>query len=152
MFFLGCLPKPPPRRRSTHPTPTRPAKAMAAPTFFFMHKVVSTDGNVIWVKVSEKLTKEEYADLTASWEKMIATHGKMRLVFDMEDFHGWEPVAAWDDLKFSLGHAAQIERVAMIGDKKWEEWASKLGSLLVKGSVRFFDSSQREEAQRWVRE
>jgi SpoIIAA-like len=117
-----------------------------------MHKVVSTDGNVIWVKVSEKLTKEDYTDLTASWEKMIAAHGKMRLVFDMQDFHGWEPAAAWDDLKFSVTHSSQVERIAMIGDKKWEEWATRMGAVLTAAQVRYFDSSQRDEAQRWIRE
>ena len=117
-----------------------------------MHKVVATDGNIIWVTVSEKLTKEDYTDLIASWEKMIATHGKMRLAFEMEHFHGWEPVAAWSDLKFSLTHADQIEKVAMIGDKKWEEWVSKLGAMLAKAKVKYFESSQRGEAEQWLHE
>jgi len=117
-----------------------------------MHKVVATDGNIIWITVSEKLTKEDYVALIASWEKMIASHGKMRLGFDMENFHGWEPVAAWQDLKFSLTHATQVEKVAMIGEKKWEEWVAKLGSLLSKAQVKYFDSSQRIEAEQWLRE
>ncbi len=117
-----------------------------------MHKVVATDGNIIWVTVSEKLTDADYTDLTASWEKMIATHGNMRLVFEMENFHGWEPVAAWDDLKFSVTHAQQIERVAMIGDKKWEQWVSKFGSLLTKAQVKYFNLSERSEAEQWIRQ
>lgn len=117
-----------------------------------MHKVVSTEGNVIWVKVSGKLTQEDYTDLTAEWDRVIALHGKMRLVFEMEDFSGWEPAAAWDDFKFTVTHSSRMERVAMIGRKKWEEWATKLGRLFVHGEVRYFDTAQREEAQRWIRE
>ncbi len=117
-----------------------------------MHKVVSTESNVIWVKVSDKLTKEDYAALIGSWEKMIAMHGKVRLGFDMENFHGWEPVAAWQDLRFSLTHNDKIERVAMVGEKKWEEWVTKLGSLLIHAQVRYFDSAQLSAAQRWLRE
>jgi hypothetical protein len=117
-----------------------------------MHTVVSTDGNIIWVRVSEKLTKEDYGELIPAWENMIKMHGKMRLVFDMQNFHGWEPVAAWDDLKFSVEHSEKVEKVAMIGDKKWEEWVAKLGSMLSKAQVRFFESQNRVEAERWIHE
>src|SRR5882762_8896000 len=63
-----------------------------------MHTINPPVDNVLWVKVSGKLTKEEYADLVSSWEQVIAKHGKLRLLFEMEpDFTGWEPTAAWDD-------------------------------------------------------
>src|SRR5438093_13617821 len=100
-----------------------------------MHEVVSTECNIIWVKVSDKLTHQDYADLTANWAKIIAMHGKLRLGFNMENFSGWEPVAMWDDLKFSLSHASQIERVAMVGDKKWEEWVSKIAALMLQAEA-----------------
>jgi hypothetical protein len=30
--------------------------------------------------------------------------------------------AAWDDLEFGLKHYSDFERIAMVGDRKWEEW------------------------------
>ncbi len=117
-----------------------------------MHTINPPVDNVLWVKVSGKLTKEEYADLVPSWEQMIARHGKFRLLFQMEpDFTGWEPIAAWDDLKFSLTHRNEIDRVAMVGSKKWEEWFSKLAKL-INSDARYFDESELDEAQRWLRE
>jgi hypothetical protein len=35
----------------------------------------------------------------------------------MKDFEGWEPRAAWGDLRFNLEYARKIDRVAMVGDK-----------------------------------
>ncbi len=117
-----------------------------------MQEVISTEGNVIWVLVSDKLTKEDYAGLITKWEKIITEHGKMRLGFDMRDFHGWEPVAAWNDLKFSLSHSEQMEKVAMVGEQKWEEWVSKLSGAFVDAEVKYFDSAQLAAAQTWLRE
>jgi hypothetical protein len=118
-----------------------------------MHEIKPPEGNVLWVKVNGKLSREEYAELVPSWEQMIATHGKMRLLFQMEPgFTGWEPAAAWDDLKFSLSHRDDMERVALVGSKKWEQFVAKLAALLVNCNVRFFAEADVEEAARWLRE
>jgi hypothetical protein len=118
-----------------------------------MHTINPPVDNVLWVKVSGKLSKEEYAELVPSWEAMMARYGKLRLLFQMEPaFTGWEPVAAWDDFKFSLSHRNEIERVAMVGAKKWHETVAKLGSLLVNSKVRYFEDAEIEEARRWLRE
>ena len=41
-------------------------------------------------------------------------------MFDMTGFHGWEAGALWDDIKFDLKHFAHIERLAMVGERKWQ--------------------------------
>jgi hypothetical protein len=118
-----------------------------------MHTITPPVDNVLWVKVNGKLSREEYADLVPSWEKMIAQYGKLRLLFQMEPgFTGWEPMAAWDDVKFSVSHQNELERVAMVGDTKWHEVFEKLGKLLVNSQVRYFDETQLAEAQAWLRE
>ncbi len=123
-------------------------------TFFSpMHQILPAKGNVHWVRVSGKLTREDYADLVPRWERMLEGHGRIRLLFEMApDFEGWEPGAAWDDAKFSVSNRERLERVAMVGDKKWEQWAAKAGALLVKAEVRFFDSSNLESAVLWLKE
>ena len=118
-----------------------------------MHTINPPVDNVLWVKVSGKLSREEYAELVPSWEQMIARHGKLRLLFQMEPgFAGWEPMAAWDDLKFSVSHRKEIERVAVVGAKKWHEFVAKLGTLLTHSEVRYFQEAELDEAQRWLRE
>ncbi len=117
-----------------------------------MHKITAEEGNLLRIDVSGTLTQEDYDALIPSWEKMIARHGSMRLLFVMNDFHGWEPVAAWDDFRFDREHGAEVERVAMVGDKKWQEWISKLGALFARTTVRYFDLADLEQANRWIRE
>jgi hypothetical protein len=118
-----------------------------------MHTIEPPTGNVLKVKVSGKLTREEYADLVPSWEQIIGRHGKFRLIFEMEPgFEGWEPMAAWDDMKFTVSHRNELERVAMVGEKKWQEFATKLGKLLAGCDVRFFPREEMATAERWVEE
>ena len=115
-----------------------------------MHTITKPADNVLWVKVSGKLTKEEYAELVPAWEEMIERHGRLRLLFQMEpEFTGWEPLAAWDDAKFSVSHRNDIEKVALVGAKKWNEIVAKVGKLLVNSEVKFFEEA--DAALDWVK-
>jgi len=117
-----------------------------------MHKIIPKEDNVLRVEVSGRLTQEDYDDLVPSWESFIARHGKIRMVFVMRDFHGWEPHAAWDDFRFDLQHRQQVERIAMVGEKKWQHWMTKVAAWFVDANVRYFDVSDESEAERWVRQ
>lgn len=116
-----------------------------------VHKIIPQEGNVLCVEVSGKLTQQDYDDLIPSWEAVIARHGKMRLLFVMRDFSGWEPRAAWDDFRFDREYGAKVERVAMVGDKNWQEWICKLGGLFTRTEVRYFDLTDLAAAEQWIR-
>ncbi|MGI8891654.1 MAG: STAS/SEC14 domain-containing protein [Chthoniobacterales bacterium] len=115
-----------------------------------MHKITPEKGNVVRVQVSGKLTQEDYDQLIPSWKETIARHGSMRLLLIMEDFEGWKLGAAWDDFRFSTGHAKRIVRVAMVGEKTWQKWMAKLGALFLADEIKYFELSQLVEAERWV--
>ncbi len=54
-------------------------------------------------------------------------YGRIRVLMDLQDFHGWDFGAAWADFTFGLKHLGQLERCAVVGDKRWEEWLTDLG-------------------------
>lgn len=116
-----------------------------------MHEILSEEGRLIRVRVSGKLTQEDYDKLIPAWQRVIASQGAMRMLLVMEDFHGWDLGAAWDDLHFELTHASKLERMAMVGDKRWERWMAKIGEIFAPEMVKYFDTSEIAEAERWVR-
>lgn len=116
-----------------------------------MHEITREEGNLIRVEVHGKLTQEDYDELIPAWEETIARHGSMRLLLVMENFHGWDLGTAWDDFRFSTEHAGKIERVAAVGEKTWEQWLMKLGSLLPGEDLKYFDMSDLTKAEVWVR-
>jgi hypothetical protein len=107
-------------------------------------------GKVLEVQVSGKLVDEDYRHFVPKFDQAIKQHGKIRLLFDMADFHGWEPSALWDDLKAGVKHLSDIERLAMVGDKKWEEGMSLFCLPFTTAKIRYFDQTKADEARAWV--
>jgi hypothetical protein len=104
--------------------------------------------NVLGVKATGKLTHADYQFLIPRLEKLIQEHGTIRVLFELEDCRGWEAGAAWDDLKFGLKHGGDVERCAVVGEKKWQEWMTKLARPFF--NVKYFVKADLERAWQWV--
>ncbi len=53
-------------------------------------KLQETDGGkVLEVQVTDRLTGEDYDHFVPELERLIQQHGKVRVLFEMVDFHGW---------------------------------------------------------------
>src|SRR5262245_35725626 len=77
-------------------------------------------GKILMIDLSDKLTKKDYEQFTPKVERAVRDHGKIRMLVWMHDFHGWSMGALWEDIKFDLRHFTHIERLALVGDKRWE--------------------------------
>lgn len=110
------------------------------------------DGKVLNVEVSGKLTVEDYQHFVPEFEKLIAEHGKIRLLFVMSDFHGWTAGALWEDLKVDMKHFNHIERLAMVGEKAWEKGMSVFCKPFTTAKVRYFGQDEFEQAKEWIAE
>jgi hypothetical protein len=108
------------------------------------------DSKVLEVQVTGRLTHDDYQRFTPAFERLVKQHGKIRLLFKMVDFHGWEAGALWDDIKFDVKHFSDIERLAMVGDKKWEQGMSAFCRPFTTAKIRYFDSAAIEEARAWL--
>ena len=62
-------------------------------------------GKLLAVGVSGKLAKADYEHFVPEFERLVQQHGKLSVLFDMTDFHGWDAGALWEDTKFAVaGH------------------------------------------------
>jgi hypothetical protein len=112
----------------------------------------TNNGRIFEVKVTDKLTADDYKQFVPEFERLVRQHDKISLLFEMLDFHGWEAAALWKDIKFDLKHFADIERLAMVGDKKWEKWMAQFCRPFTTATIRYFDQAEIEAARRWVAE
>ena len=96
--------------------------------------------------------EEDYRQFVPQIETILTAAGKVRLFIQFEDFHGWDVHAAWDDVKFAIRHYADFERIAMVGDRKWEKWMAALCKPFTKAKVRYFDQTEVVAAWQWLRE
>jgi hypothetical protein len=107
---------------------------------------------VLAFKLSGKLHDEDYKRFVPMIDAAIAQEGKVGLLAQFHDFHGWDLHALWDDIKFATTHCTRIERIALVGDKKWEQWMAGVCKPFTLAKVRYFDVSDTEAAKAWLAE
>lgn len=107
-------------------------------------------GKVLEVQVTGKLTHADYQHFVPEFEENIKRHGKLRILFEMIGFHGWSAGALWDDIKVDFKHSSEIERLAIVGEKRWENGMSVFCRPFTSAEVRYFDHTKANEARAWI--
>ncbi len=50
------------------------------------------DGKILVINLTGKLTKDDYERFIPEVERLVKQHGKLRMLVQMHDFHGWTAV------------------------------------------------------------
>lgn len=108
------------------------------------------EDGVFSVKAGGKVTREEYERLLRVVEDLLQNHDSLRFYIKLVDFSGLEARALWDDLKFDFKHKNQYGKTAIVGDQKWEEWATKLSGMFFDAEMKFFQTDQSDKAWTWI--
>ena len=108
--------------------------------------------HVLGFKMSGKLHDEDYQKFVPAIDAAVAKHGKVRLLAQFHDFHGWDLHALWDDIKFSTTHCTKIDRIALVGEKTWEKWMAIVCKPFTMAKIKYFDVSQLDQAKAWLSE
>ncbi len=106
----------------------------------------------ITVRVSGKLTKEDYAHFVPEVERLVQQRGKLRILFEMHDFHGWNAGALWEDVKFDVKHFNDIERLAMLGETRWQAGMSTFCKPFTTAKIKYFTQDEIDAARAWLLE
>lgn len=105
---------------------------------------------IVAVNLSGKLTAQDYEQFGGTIDRLIKQHGKIRVLCTMHDFHGWTAGALWQDIKFDLTHFTHIEKLALVGETKWEHGMATFCKPFTTAKVRYFDHTKADEARAWV--
>ena len=111
----------------------------------------SSSGKVLEVRIGGKLAKQDYEHFGPEVERLIGVHGKIRVLVELHDFHGWTAGALWEDIKFDMKHFSHIERIAIIGETSWQHGMAVFCKPFTSASVRYFDQAQKAEAESWIK-
>jgi hypothetical protein len=111
-----------------------------------LEKLNQNKGNILGYKAIGKITKEDYSTLTADVEALLQLEESINLLLDLEEFEG-EKIKAWGaDLKFGREYRKKIAKMAIVGDKKWQEWMTALVDPFFALEAEFFPTEEREAA------
>ena len=75
---------------------------------------------------------------------------KVKAFIDGSELEGWEVRAAWDDFKLDLKHGGEFDKIAIFGNKKWQEYTAKIGSWFISGEVKYLEDTN--SAFSWLQE
>lgn len=108
------------------------------------------ENKVLRITVSGKLTKSDYALFLPDIEKLLGEHGTLRFYIQLVGFSGFEAGALWEDIKFDVRNKEKFGKIAIVGEKKWEEWGTKFSKLFFGSEIRFFYEDQSDSAWEWI--
>jgi hypothetical protein len=104
------------------------------------------------LKAVGKLSHADYETIVPMLESALESvkHPNVKVLIDGTELEGWELRAAWDDFKLGLKHGNDFDRIAIYGNKGWQEIAAKVGSWFTSGEVKYFENF--EDALAWLNE
>lgn len=106
----------------------------------------------LFIKAQGKLTHKDYEIITPFIESMLmqVKTPTVNVLFDGTELAGWELRAAWDDLKLGLKHGNSFNKVALYGNKKWQEFSVKVADWFISGDIKYFENEN--DAITWLNE
>lgn len=108
--------------------------------------------HTVGFKLSGKLHDEDYKKFVPLVDAEIAKDGKVNVLAQFHDFHGWDMKALWDDIKFSTTHCTKIKKIALVGEKTWEKWMAKVCVPFTMAKIKYFGANELDAARKWMDE
>ena len=115
-----------------------------------IHLSTAPSAQVLHVQIRGKLDKEDYDRFVPAIERLVQQEGPLRILVEMDEFHGWTAGALWEDVKFDARHFNDIEKLAIVGDRKWEEGMATFCKPFTTAKVKYFDRTEIEQAEQWL--
>lgn len=107
-------------------------------------------GKLLVVRVSGQLVAADYESLVPELERLVKQHGKLCLLFEMTDFHGWNTCATWEDTRFAMNIFYDISRIAMVGEMRWKDGMAMFCRPFMRATIRYFPRADAFRVRSWL--
>jgi hypothetical protein len=106
---------------------------------------------ILTMTVSGTLSQSELTQVQQAAADIIRAQGKVRILVLAGDFAGWQRGGAWNDFSFQEAFDSCIEKMAIVGDKRWEDLALIFVAKGLRGfPIEYFASGEQDKAQAWL--
>ncbi len=109
------------------------------------------EGQLGVLRIAGLLKKSELDAIATAEAKQWGPQTRVKLLVVADGFQGWEQNADWGDLSFFLKHGDKIDKIAIVGDPKWEtELMIFAAAGFRRAPVKFFPLPQIASARAWL--
>ena len=118
-----------------------------------LEKLSESSGPVVGYKFLGKVTPRDYQQLEPEIQSLVdQSEGGVCMLLDLQEFAG-EEIKAWlPDLKFGHRFHDKIDKLAIVGDKRWEKWLTAIADPFYAKHAKFFKPEEIDKAWTWLRE
>lgn len=111
---------------------------------------VAADGDLVEMHVWGRLTRPDYEAVVPALSPLVAKFGKLRFLLFLDDFHGWDAGALWEELKFDARHRDVFGPIAILGSSTWQKLVTEASRIYFPSPVQFFDRGEESAARSWI--
>jgi hypothetical protein len=108
------------------------------------------NGRILVVELIGTLVEEDYKPLSEEFMRLAKIYGKISVLLDMTRFKGWDMAALWQEAKFDLQHLNKMERLAIVGEKRWQRAIASAAKPFTSAEVRYFEAADAAQARQWI--
>lgn len=114
-------------------------------------EIVGKVNGVLTVTISGRLKQSEHAHLQRTVMEKIGPQEKVGILVVATNFEGWDKGADWGDLDLQFAMDPLIRKMAIVGDRKWENLTLMFTAKGVRSfPIEFFSPSEIAKATAWV--
>jgi hypothetical protein len=106
--------------------------------------------NLIAIHVNGKISERDVERINILIDSIVHKRQKPDFYFELGDFHGYTLKGLLTNFKTDAKYVNNYGKIAFVGDKKWEEWASRATTFFTRSEVKFFDIEDSEIAKNWI--
>ena len=107
------------------------------------------DSPLVEIVVEGKITAADIDNVIKEVETDLARYEELRVLEDIRDFKGIDPMALWIDLK-QISKINKISHAAIVADAKWVKTVAEAIGGLYPFEMKVFERSQIAEAREWL--
>ncbi|MGB3263884.1 MAG: STAS/SEC14 domain-containing protein [Microcoleus sp.] len=107
------------------------------------------NNNIVEIVVEGKITAADFEHLIAKADADFAKHNKLRVLEEIRNFEGIDPMALWSDLQ-QIRRINDVTHAAIVVDAKWLQTIAEAASGIYPFKMKVFERSQIEAARTWL--
>ena len=116
-----------------------------------IEKLSKSSGSVVGYKVVGKVTAEDYQKLNPEVQALVEQYNDgVCVLLNLEEFAGEEAKAWLPDLKFGHRFHDKIDKMAIVGDKRWQKWLAALADPFYAKDAEYFQPEEIDQAWAWL--
>jgi hypothetical protein len=114
-------------------------------------EIAEVADGIVTVRISSCLSEPELADLQRRVAERLRALGQASILVLAETFEGWERGGEWNDFALQEQNDPYILKMAIVGDRQWEELALLFAAKGLRAfPIEFFAPDDLAGARAWL--